>query len=50
MEGVKRKYVWLNLWPLSSDAEQNPTWYDPSCDISTLLASAVLYVKTYPFQ
>ena len=42
--GEKRKYVWLNLWPVSSDAEGEENGYVPSCDIPTLLANAVLYV------
>lgn len=50
--GVKRKYVYLNMWPVSDDAEggYSRTWYVPSCDIPRLLANAVTYAKSLKFH
>ena len=41
---AKRKYLYLNLYPVSSaSAEGDASDYDPTCDIPILLANSMRY-------
>lgn len=49
--GVKRKYVYLNMWTVCQDPATTLTpWYNPSCDIPRLLANALMYAKSTKFH